>query len=429
MKRFITLHKPKNNLIRIVICIIMICTVGIANAQVPTTQQQLYITFGGGIIADLSPNAFPITITGSPTPCPDRFGNPNCALKLAVTDYLTIGPSAFFDITAGEDYSISMWYRGYTASISDLEMLFNKTNSGATPIQSDYHLCIYDLNKPFQGYNYSPVTNHFNSPGGGWHHLVAMYNNVGSVWTLYIDNSWVYSYSGPTVTSSPLDPVQIGDAHAGRIDDIVFYDRLLTTTEINQLYTDVNSCAFTCGCPAPTGAHYGGCVSVNTAVLQWTGNVCASSYQVKIKNITTGGPVMTYNTATTSVNIPVIPGDVYKWKVRSVCMATGAVQYSPYSASNTFTAVACLVGDEEARLSAIDGMQLYPNPATDELYLESDVDNGIITIIDAVGRVMLQQQILSNTTVIPVDQLQNGMYIIRIDAGEKSITGKFVKAD
>ncbi|MBC8047970.1 MAG: LamG domain-containing protein, partial [Fimbriimonadaceae bacterium] len=255
MKNKITCCINRKYLQKIALCFILICSFQFANAQVPTVQQQLYITFGGGSLTDLSPNAFSVTPTGAPFPCPDRFGNPNCALQLAATDYLTIQVSNFFDITAGEDYSISMWYRGYTGSISDLEMLFNKTNTANSPVPSDYHLCIYDLNKPFQGYNFSPVTFHATTPGLGWHHLVAMYDNIGSVWTLYIDNVLIYNFSGPVVTSSPSDPVQIGGGwpagvgHVGRVDDIVFYDRLLTVAEINQLFIDVNSCAIVCGCP------------------------------------------------------------------------------------------------------------------------------------------------------------------------------------
>ena len=322
---------------KLVLCLVFLFSAQFISAQVPTVQQQLYVTFGASTMLDLSPNGFTITPTGAPIPCPDRFGNPNCALKLAPTDYLTITPDPVFDMVPGEDYSISMWYRGYTASISDLELLFNKTSSTNAPIPSDYHLCIYDLNKPYQGYFFSPVTFQPITPGAGWHHLVAMYNNVGSVWTLYIDNVLAYNFSGPVVTSSPGDPVKIGGGwpigtgYNGRVDDIVFYDRLLTVPEINQLFIDANSCAIPCGCPTPTGLAFAGCTNPNTSVLTWAGNPCALSYQVRIRNVTAAGPWVNYTSATPTISIPTIPGNVYQWKVRSQCAATGIIVNSPFS--------------------------------------------------------------------------------------------------
>ena len=420
---------------KLVLCLVFLFSAQFISAQVPTVQQQLYVTFGASTMLDLSPNGFTITPTGAPIPCPDRFGNPNCALKLAPTDYLTITPDPVFDMVPGEDYSISMWYRGYTASISDLELLFNKTSSTNAPIPSDYHLCIYDLNKPYQGYFFSPVTFQPITPGAGWHHLVAMYNNVGSVWTLYIDNVLAYNFSGPVVTSSPGDPVKIGGGwpigtgYNGRVDDIVFYDRLLTVPEINQLFIDANSCAIPCGCPTPTGLAFAGCTNPNTSVLTWAGNPCALSYQVRIRNVTAAGPWVNYTSATPTISIPTIPGNVYQWKVRSQCAATGIIVNSPFSSNNNFTALACRTGEEEFETEISGSTELYPNPATNAITITLTFQNATLTFYDLSGKIVMEKIVPDYVAELSIEHLQNGIYLLKIENGSSSEILKFVKTE
>jgi len=376
----------------------------ITNAQVPTVQQQLYITFGGGLIQDLSPNAFPITTFGSPAPCRDRFTNINCALRLfSPTDYLTIPYNSVFDMqNLGDAYSISMWYKGYTAAAGDLEMLFNKTNPTA-PLLSDYHLCIYDINKPYQGYTFSPISIFQPiAPGAGWHHLVAMYDHSSTSWSLYVDNVPAYTnYAGPAVTNSP-GGIQIGGGwpagtgYVGRVDDITFYNRLLTVAEINQLNVDANSCAVVCGCPIPSGLAFAGCIPSNTSQLQWTGNACALNYQVRIRNVTAGtawSPL--YTSVPANFSLATIPGNVYQWKVRSQCLSAGAITNSAWSPNNNFTALACRSGDEENLTEETSSLEVYPNPATNELTIVAFSDDAKITIMDISGKIVLEENMVN----------------------------------
>ncbi len=414
---------------KLILCFLFLISTQFINAQVPTVQQQLYVTFGASTMVDLSPNGFTITPTGTPFPCPDRFGNPNCALKLNLTDILTITPDPVFDIVAGEDYSISMWYRGHTPSTSDIEFLFNKTNPANTPLTSDYHLCIYNLNKPHQGYSFTPVTFQPISPGAGWHHLVGMYNSVGAIWTLYVDNVIAYNFAGPVVTSSPGNSVQIGGLYNGRVDDIVFYDRLLTAAEINQLFIDANSCAIPCGCPVPTGLAFAGCTNPNTSVLTWTGNPCALSYQVRIRNVTTAGPWVNYTSATPTISIPTIPGHVYQWKVRSQCAATGIIINSSFSSNNNFTALACRTGEEELETEISGSTELYPNPASDAITITSMYQDAVITFYDLSGKIVMEKIMSDYVAELTIEHLQNGIYLVKIDTGSSSEILKFVKTE
>lgn len=76
-------------------------------------------------------------------------------------------------------------------------------------------------------------------------------------------------------------------------------------------------------------------------------------------------------------------------------------------------------------------VSLYPNPASGVLNIrtESGAISGI-TVYDAMGRVVLQQQanaIRSNEAQVNVEQLSNGNYIIRLQTDKGAGTASFVK--
>ena len=69
-------------------------------------------------------------------------------------------------------------------------------------------------------------------------------------------------------------------------------------------------------------------------------------------------------------------------------------------------------------------LRLYPNPVSNELHLEGDIDNGQVSIFDLTGRKVYQGVY---QTVIPVDHLTNGMYLLNVTTGEgQVINQKFI---
>ena len=63
-------------------------------------------------------------------------------------------------------------------------------------------------------------------------------------------------------------------------------------------------------------------------------------------------------------------------------------------------------------------LRLYPNPASDMLYLESQIESGQVTIFDLTGRKVHQGEY---QTTIPVDQLTDGMYFLSITTNEGQV--------
>lgn len=71
---------------------------------------------------------------------------------------------------------------------------------------------------------------------------------------------------------------------------------------------------------------------------------------------------------------------------------------------------------------------LAPNPAKAELTLTSDLHLAKATIIDALGKVVLVQELnYANQAVIDVRSLETGIYFLQANDGNKTITKKFIK--
>ena len=79
----------------------------------------------------------------------------------------------------------------------------------------------------------------------------------------------------------------------------------------------------------------------------------------------------------------------------------------------TIISVSIINNSEETDFS----MSAFPNPATESLTLKTDQGNipGLqYLIIDQGGKILTHKEIVSNETVIPVEQFQDGIYIIKI---------------
>ncbi len=72
-------------------------------------------------------------------------------------------------------------------------------------------------------------------------------------------------------------------------------------------------------------------------------------------------------------------------------------------------------------------VNIYPNPATDKLFIEGDFQLPIaIAITDSKGAVVVTQKI-STTGAIDISALKPGVYFIHIDGGQNSPVHKFLK--
>jgi hypothetical protein len=206
-----------------------------------TNGLRAYYPFGGNV-NDNSGNNNNGILVGSPTLTTDRFGYSNCAYQFPGNEnsYISVPYSDDFNIADSNAFSISLWYQGGTSAVGDFEILFLKNNPDVNITMSDYHLALYDLNKPSFGSKYSPVTFGWNVSNANWHHVVAIYNY--KKWYLYeADTLRDTDTSGKEIYQSTGN-ITIGKNFQGKIDDIRFYNRELTAIEIHSLFKLPGSC-------------------------------------------------------------------------------------------------------------------------------------------------------------------------------------------
>ena len=69
----------------------------------------------------------------------------------------------------------------------------------------------------------------------------------------------------------------------------------------------------------------------------------------------------------------------------------------------------------------------YPNPANDQLYVECDLNEGNLSIMDISGRIVSQTPFKNNKQEINISNLTPGMYIITINGENKHFQTKIIK--
>ncbi len=78
-----------------------------------------------------------------------------------------------------------------------------------------------------------------------------------------------------------------------------------------------------------------------------------------------------------------------------------------------------------------NNLNVYPHPASNQIIIESEIlskPNTFITITSLSGKLIYSQMFenLENTQVIAVNKLKNGIYILNVSNGEKTINKKFI---
>lgn len=159
---------------------------------------------------------------------------------------------------------------------------------------------------------------------------------------------------------------------------------------------------------------------------------------------------LTVNTAdvSTTVNGIVISsnasGAQYQWldcnNGNAVIAGETAQTFTPLANGNYAVAVtqngctdtsACVsILSLDVATFASQEMEMLPNPVTDRLTLRTAhyLTNAVIAITDIQGRILRQETNQQGNTFTPdVEQLQHGVYFIRITDGGKIIQGRFVK--
>ncbi|HUM47599.1 MAG TPA: fibronectin type III domain-containing protein, partial [Chitinophagales bacterium] len=181
------------------------------------------------------------------------------------------------------------------------------------------------------------------------------------------------------------------------------------------------------GCAQPVNPSASSITST-TATISWTGTCNAGTYNLQYRK--TGTITWTsVNTASTSVAISGLTANTsYDYRVRSEC---GGGNNSSYTAILTFTTTLRL--GMEADELAVKGINIFPNPAKDNVSIEitsstSKIIN--ITLVNSLGQTVDRMDNVTVdgtiTRIIDLKKMNSGMYYVNIYDGKDVLSHQLV---
>ncbi|WP_040252078.1 LamG domain-containing protein [Psychroserpens mesophilus] len=197
-----------------------------------------FYPFNNGSINDESGNSNNLINTTSASATADRNGNMNCAFSFISSnnEFLKFTNPTFLDDLPANGISISFWYKsnnqdnGVFISRDEGPQCWNR--EGQWSIQHVNNVIIFSINED-NSIIYGVETS-------TWEHIVI--KAIGNDLELY-KNGILSATGGSDIECDPPNPTLnqgdlfFGKFFDGQMDDIIIYDRLLSQTEITELFT------------------------------------------------------------------------------------------------------------------------------------------------------------------------------------------------
>jgi hypothetical protein len=403
-------------LLLLFVLLIASCLLGFTLVAQPASGLVAHFRFNGN-----ATNAGPGNVTATffnISGAPSSGGSVNKAIQFGgnINSYVGITDNGNLDFTG--DFTVAMGFYSTGSNGGVFDNNLNNNGYGAY-----YHTGLGGLRFNVGNVSIGPIS----IPVNGWVALAFVKN--GTTCTIYRDGAPVASGTVTTFASSYTYPFVLGqlrDVSAnylpsnGRMDELRFYNRALTATEINTLIS------------FSLPLQLGNLTAVrqrNTIQLNWETLSELNTSHFVIERSTDGqrftaiGQLAAMGNSQSKLAYqypdaqPAAGINFYRLKMVDL---DGAFTYSRVIA----------VKNEEGIIT----LQLFPNPTTDVLQLQipsTEKTTASIAIADMNGHVLQSNSISlvegNNASSISVRQLTPGMYQLIITRGEVKQTKTFIK--
>lgn len=245
---------------------------------------------------------------------------------------------------------------------------------------------------------------------GNWYHVCFYIDN--SVMKLYVNGAFQSSVThsvqfgyqtGKKVYLGVTNESNFNYPFKGAVDNVRFYHRELTQQEITQLYTQDPACDASSGPPVSSFSVSGTqiCRGASITFTDMSSNTPTSwSWQFPGANpasSTLHNPTVSFPT----------PGIYTVSLVASNAAGAGNTSVQTITVSNCVS-----IAENNAAATQI---KLYPNPATNRVYIENLGDNAFI-VNDLLGKPVkyVREQIAGNVCEVNLENTVPGIYFIKI---------------
>jgi hypothetical protein len=342
---------------------------------------------------DASGNGNNGTVNGA-TLTTDRFGSANSAYSFDGDDRIDIG-----NLNLGQmqySYTYSTWFRTSSTTNTDKTIISDyNSSSGDDDIFSCWHLLEFnnhvhcDARNLPNGYG---VSNSTALNNGVWHNMVSVLDRNTGQLELYVDGVFISSTSFPNQTNFDANGFLRFGVHMwsntfqssaywiGEIDDISVYNRALSSSDIQQLYT-LGQTTYLWSNGASTANINVSPTSTTTYTCTTTTNgvSCTDSVTVVVNNptIDLGSDVSVCGTSTT-LTAPA-GFDSYVWSNGATTNTTTVTANGTYTC--TVTQGGCSVSDSidvtliDATISASDSIICVGENTTLAVSLNNAIPN------------------------------------------------------
>jgi len=201
------------------------------------------------------------TVNGA-TLAEDRFGNSSSAYSFS-NNIITVAHNSLFGIQSSSEQTVTFWTR--VAGTQTVQHFIGKRPNGAQQFNWQFAFNYpANVGLSFGGVNnntFQGVTTANQVPLYNWVNITGIYAN--QLWSLYINGEFIQSSENGLLFPDTDAPLTFGNSGNfqplyGSLDDIAIYNRALTETEIQNLYTSTNETVDTGdgAAPLPQGIPY-----------------------------------------------------------------------------------------------------------------------------------------------------------------------------
>lgn len=180
-------------------------------------------------------------------------------------------------------------------------------------------------------------------------------------------------------------------------------------------------------CTAPAGQSTSN-ITATSAKVTWNNANCTQRFRLQYRAL--GSSIwitrFTSNSSFTLKNLS--PSTTYQYRLRSVCSTDGSY-ISNWSATGTFTTLSQGAPNRMEEME-ITEMELFPNPAQSilNIAIQTTFENNAIEIYNALGQVVYTQlNIVDRVTSVNLNNLPNGLYIVRYTDQNGRVNRSFIK--